>query len=53
MICCVIGSAILSLLMARLATLPIVGSWFAGRRQPAADASMWRLEPHSGSGAQP
>ena len=50
MICCVIGSAVLSLLAARLAALPVVGVWFARRDGRQRDASTWRLESGYGSG---
>lgn len=52
MICCVIGSAILSLLAARLAALPVVGVWFARRDNFQFDASNWRLDSGCGSGGQ-
>ena len=43
MLCCVIASAIMAFISARLATLPLVGPLLSKPRKTGVDASAWRL----------
>jgi len=42
MICCVIGGAIVALILARLSRLPLIGTLIRRSQRLAADPSDWR-----------
>ena len=44
MLCCVIGGALAALLIAKLGTLPLVGSLFGRLSATTVDPSDWRLD---------
>lgn len=43
MICCVIGGAVIALVLARLSRLPFIGPYIRRSQRLAADPSNWRL----------
>jgi len=44
MLCCVIGSALAALLIAKLSRLPLIGPLFGRFSPPPDDPSNWRLD---------
>lgn len=44
MICCVIGGAIITLILAQLSRIPFIGPYIRRSQRLAADPSDWRLD---------
>jgi hypothetical protein len=44
MLCCVIGGALVALLLSKLSSLPVIGRWIGRLESNRPDPSNWRLD---------